>query len=204
MWPGGPEAGTLPEAPEGFDGTMGDARSLQLYPDARRLARRVFVAFLLTFVAARLLVFGIMARWLPDLFWHLGGTHVHHLNYGIFLLAGIGAFLLVAPVSPANRLNVAWLYGIGLALTFDEFGMWLHLGGGYWQRASFDAVMVLGGVLGIAAFAPPIRQWRPKNWGQALMLAALVAGFYWALTLTLGWTERVEPRLEHLEEASPQ
>jgi hypothetical protein len=114
---------------------------LRLYPDVRRLFRRVFVAFLLTFVATRLLVFGIMARWLPDLFWHFGGTHVHHLNYGIFLLAGIGAFLLVAPVSPASRLNVAWLYGIGLALTFDEFGMWLHLGGGYWQRASFDAVM---------------------------------------------------------------
>jgi hypothetical protein len=145
-----------------------------------------------------------MARWLPDLFWHFGGTHVHHLNYGIFLLAGVGAFLLVAPVSPASRLNVAWLYGIGLALTFDEFGMWLHLGGGYWQRASFDAVMVLGGVLGIAAFAPPARQWRPRHWGQALTLAAVVIGFYWALTLTLRWAGRQEPRLEHLEEAGPQ
>jgi hypothetical protein len=28
-----------------------------------------------------------------------------------------------------------------MALTFDEFGMWLHLGGSYWQRASFDAVV---------------------------------------------------------------
>jgi hypothetical protein len=57
-------------------------RWLQPYPDARRLIRRVFVAFLLTFIAARMLVIGIMARRLPDLFLHLGGTHVHHLDYG--------------------------------------------------------------------------------------------------------------------------
>jgi len=32
------------------------------------------------------------------------------------------------------------LYGLAMGLTFDEFGMWLNLGGSYWQRASFDAV----------------------------------------------------------------
>ena len=183
---------------------MRDTRWLQPRLEARRLTRRVFVAFLLTFIVARLLVIGIMARWLPDLFLHLGGTHVHHLNYGIFLLAGVGALLLVATVSPTSLLIVAWLYGIGLALTFDEFGMWLHLGGGYWQRASFDAVTVLAGVLGIAAFAPPIRQWRPKHWGQAAALVAVVMGFYLALTLSFQWAAREEPRLEQMEEAGPQ
>ena len=34
-------------------------------------------------------------------------------------------------------------YGVAMGLTFDEFGMWLHRGGGYWQRASFDAIIVL-------------------------------------------------------------
>ena len=35
-----------------------------------------------------------MARRMPDLFLHLGGTHVHHLNYGIFLLSAVAlAFL---------------------------------------------------------------------------------------------------------------
>jgi len=37
----------------------------------------------------------------------------------------------------------ALVYGVGLALTFDEFGMWVHLGGPYWQRASFDAVVLI-------------------------------------------------------------
>jgi hypothetical protein len=44
----------------------------------RHLARLTFVAFLLTFIASRTLVILIMARKMPDLFLHLGGTHVHH------------------------------------------------------------------------------------------------------------------------------
>jgi len=46
------------------------------------------------------------------------------------------------------------IYGIGLGLTFDEFGMWLHLNGDYWQRASFDAVIVLAAALGSRALPP--------------------------------------------------
>src|SRR5437762_11013494 len=60
----------------------------------RHLARLAFLAFLLTFVASRTLVILIMTRRMPDLFVHVGGTHVHHLNYGIFLLCGVGAYLL--------------------------------------------------------------------------------------------------------------
>ena len=71
-----------------------------LRPEARHLSRRVFLAFLLTFITARVLVFLIMARRLPDLFLHVGGTHVHHLSYGIFLLAGVGALLLLVPLAP--------------------------------------------------------------------------------------------------------
>ena len=48
------------------------------------------------------------------------------------------------------------VYAIGLALTFDEFGMWLHLGGSYWQRASFDAITVVGTLLGLAATAAAV------------------------------------------------
>jgi hypothetical protein len=98
----------------------------------QRLARYVPVAFLATFIAARVVVFLIMSRTIPDLFLHVGGTHVHHLNYRIFLLAGVGAYLVFQ--HPAGRrLGVAAVvYGIGLTLTFDQFGMWLHLGGGYW------------------------------------------------------------------------
>jgi hypothetical protein len=44
-------------------------------------------------------------------------------------------------------------YGVAMALTFDEFGMWLHLGGSYWQRASVDAVIIVAAVLALIGFA---------------------------------------------------
>src|SRR6184192_3170250 len=118
----------------------------------RHLARLTFVAFLFTFIASRTLVILIMARRVPDLFLYLGGTHVHHLNYGIFLLSAVAGVLLFAPLNQAQRSFCALIYGVSMALTFDEFGMWLHLGGSYWQRASFDAVVVILSTLGLLAF----------------------------------------------------
>src|SRR6202049_3463444 len=132
----------------------------------RHLARLTFVAFLLTFIASRTLVILIMSRRLPDLFLHLGGTHVHHLNYGIFLLSAVAGILLFAPLSQAQRSFCALIYGVGMALTFDEFGMWLHLGGSYWQRASFDAVVVILSTLGLLAFAPRWRRIRAPLRGR--------------------------------------
>jgi hypothetical protein len=41
----------------------------------------------------------------------------------------------------------ATLYGVGLALAFDEFGMWLHLEDDYWIRHSYDAVIIITAVL---------------------------------------------------------
>lgn len=169
----------------------------------RRTARLVFAAFLVTFVAARVLVFLIMARRMPDLFLHVGGTHMHHLNYGIFLLSGSGAWLLFS--RPAGRaLSVAAvLYAVGLALTFDEFGMWLHLGGGYWQRASFDAVTVVAALLGLLAFAP--RTMRPRHWWTGALVAALAAVFFTLLARSLHHAEeRARPRLERLEQEGPR
>jgi len=115
-------------------------------PASHSLGRIVLFSFLLTFILARLVVFLIMSRRLPDLYLHLGGTHIHHLNYGIFLLAGVG-----------------------VGLTFDEFGMWVRLGGSYWQRASVDAVGVLAAVFGLIAYAPKLRDFRPRHWGASAM-----------------------------------
>ena len=53
------------------------------------MARRILTAFLFAFLAARIIVFLIVTRRIPDIYAHLGGTHIHHLNYGIFLLSGV-------------------------------------------------------------------------------------------------------------------
>ena len=168
----------------------------------RARARLILLAFLATFICARGLVFLIMARKIPDFFLHVRGTHVHHLNYGIFLLVAVGAWLLLRP--PKNSRWPAVLYGIGLALTFDEFGMWLHLGGSYWQRASWDAVVVVGGVLGLFAFGPTLARYRSQHWLTAVTVFAGTILFFWMLMKSLDYAgRRLLPRLQSIEETSP-
>ncbi|MGI8889547.1 MAG: hypothetical protein ACR2G0_02035 [Chthoniobacterales bacterium] len=172
----------------------------------RRLARITFTTFLLTFIAARVLVILIMTRRIPDFFLHLGGTHVHHLNYGIFLLSAVSG-VLVFTARPSDKLRklCALLYGFGMALTFDEFGMWLHLGGGYWQRASFDAVIVLLSLFGVIAFAPTLARMRTLHWATALVSLSAVLAFYFMLFKSIKYVgQRVGPKLIRIEEAGPQ
>ena len=170
----------------------------------RQLARIVFTTFLLTFIASRLLVILIMGRMIPDLFLHMGETHVHHLNYGIFLLSTVTGILLFFHVNERERLWCAVAYGFSLALTFDEFGMWLHLGGGYWQRASFDAVIVVGSLFGMIAFAPPLERMRAHHWitGGVTLVATVV--FYVMLFKSLNYVgQRIGPRFQELEQTGP-
>ena len=172
----------------------------------RRLARITFTTFLLTFIASRLLVILIMTRRMPDLFLHLGGTHVHHLNYGIFLLSAVGG-LLVFIARPSDRLRklCALFYGFGMALTFDEFGMWLHLGGSYWQRASFDAVIVLLSLFGVIAFAPKLSRMRSHHWATAVVTGLAVLTFYVMLFESIKYVgKKVGPRLIDIEESGPR
>ncbi len=171
--------------------------------ESARLARRALIGFILTFIAARVVVFMIMARRIPNLYFFLRGTHVHHLNYGILLLAVVAAYSIFArPGGRALRFTAA-LYGVAMALTFDEFGMWLHLGGSYWQRASVDAVIVIAALLALLGFASAIRRFEGRHVRAFVALAIAVVVFGVVLydaSLRLG---RVEgPRLEALESAS--
>jgi hypothetical protein len=170
----------------------------------RHLARLTFVAFLFTFIASRALVILIMSRRLPDLFLHLGGTHVHHLNYGIFSLAAIAGVLLFAQLNDTQRSICALIYGFSMALTFDEFGMWLHLGGSYWQRASFDAVIVLLGVFGVLAFLPRWNRLRAHHFIIGGCLLITIASFYFLLFKSLKHAnEKLIPKLEQMEQSGP-
>jgi hypothetical protein len=166
-------------------------------------ARIMLASFLLTFLIARILVLLIMTRRIADLYLYLGQTHVHHLNYGIFLLTGVGAYLLFFPATRPRAWIVA-LFGVGLALTFDEFGMWLHLGGPYWQRASFDAVVVIAATLGLITVAPAAWRMRPRQWVTATLSVLLLAAFV-ALTVR-EWNaiaNRAGPKLWRIEQAAP-
>ncbi len=169
------------------------------------LARFVLVAFLLTFMVMRIAVYLIMSRKLPDLYVHLGGTHVHHLNFGIFLLSAVGGYLLFANPSGGRLQAAAVLYGIGMGLTFDEFGMWIHLGGSYWQRASWDAITVIGAGLSLIAFAPSLQRLRPHHWITAAALVVVLIVFVTLLIRSFRYAgRRLGPHIAKIESGAPR
>lgn len=144
---------------------------------AHRLARRALFGFIVTFILARIFVFLIMAREMPNLYFFVRGTHVHHLNYGIFLMSLVCGYSVFRRPTGRRAEVTALLYGVAMGLTFDEFGMWLHLGGGYWQRASVDAVIAVAAVFGLVAFARSIRKFEARHLFAFIALAIVLSGF---------------------------
>jgi hypothetical protein len=174
-----------------------------LNAESSQLARRALFGFILTFIASRTVVLLIMSHRMPNLYFFLRGTHVHHLNYGIFLLAGVGAYLLLRKPNGKALQVAALIYGIALALTFDEFGMWLHLGGSYWQRASIDAIIVVAALLGLIAYATTIRRFESRHVIASIALLIALTVFGVVLYDTSVKIGRLEgPRLEALELSS--
>lgn len=167
------------------------------------LARHVLFAFATTFALSRAVVFLIMSGRIPNMFLFLHGTHVHHLNYGIFLLSAVGGYAVVKrPGGPAAG-RAALVYGVALALTFDEFGMWLHLGGSYWQRASVDAVVIVASVLLLVAYVPSFEHLSAHHRVASIVLVVAVVAFsvvIWVAGHRIG--HLVGPRLMELESAS--
>jgi hypothetical protein len=109
----------------------------------------MLVAFGATFGITRFITHSIRSErfsWLGNV--ESGDTHIHHLVWGICLLLASG-LLAVAVEAPLEV--VAITFGIGAALTLDEFALWLHLKDVYWSeqgRQSIDAVIVFAIISG--------------------------------------------------------
>jgi hypothetical protein len=156
-----------------------------------------------TFVLARVFVFLIMAGEMPNMYFFMHGTHVHHLNYGIFLMAAVcGYSVFRRPIGRAAEFT-ALLYGVSMGLTFDEFGMWLHLGGSYWQRASVDAVIVVSALFGLISFARSLKRFEKRHFLATIILLVVLISFAVALyTAGIHLGDMVGPTLQNLEAAS--
>ena len=113
-----------------------------------------FVAFLVSFGFIRTSAHMIRAQvsWWPGNV-QVGGTHIHHLVWGILLLLVCGYVgVAIHPGDPWRDI-VAVGFGIATGLTLDEFALWLNLKDVYWSeqgRRSIDAVIVAAAVSGIA------------------------------------------------------
>jgi hypothetical protein len=111
----------------------------------------VLVSFLVTFLIVRAVTYSIRAGRGPFHDVQVGKTHLHHMVPGIVLLL-ITGYLSNALHFRAGRTTVAILFGIGAALTLDEFALWIHLKDVYWQkqgRRSVDIVIIAATVAGL-------------------------------------------------------
>ena len=111
----------------------------------RELVAWMVLGFLVTFLVTRFITHAIRSGRGPFRDGSVGGVHVHHEVYGIFLLLGTGTaeFAYRPPGAWGDLLAV--LFGAGAALTLDEFALWLHLQDVYWSRegrSSVDAVLI--------------------------------------------------------------
>ncbi len=130
--------------------------------------RRMFLAsvsFFITFLAVRLLVASIQHHIGPFQYVTMGGRHIHHLVWGILILLGVGYGYLNevgssnTPASLFFSRLMSILYGVGAALTLDEFALWLNLAPVYWSpegRESIDAVFLFGSVLAMGTWGAPM------------------------------------------------
>ena len=118
----------------------------------------ILVAFLATFGIVRLITHAIRrGRFGLKNIQTSGGLHIHHLVPGIILLL-VSGYLGIGLGDRVPIELMALLFGIGAALTLDEFALWLHLEDVYWAkqgRDSIDAVVIVATLLAIAVLGRP-------------------------------------------------
>ncbi len=94
----------------------------------------------------------------------MGGRHIHHLVWGIVLLLLVG-YAWLMEIGTGSSESWRWtgratsmLFGVGAALTLDEFALWLNLKDVYWERQgreSLEALGLFGASLAIGIFGGP-------------------------------------------------
>jgi hypothetical protein len=154
-------------------------------PDRPR--RRLFIssiAFLVTFLGVRILV-SLITHHIGPFHWVMvGGRHIHHLVWGILILLFIGYGWLLdlgrkhTPISIFFSRLMAVSYGVGAALTLDEFALWLSLDpDAYWTRqgrVSIDAIILFGGLLAAGAWGAPFFRGLKRLWEKRSALGGKV------------------------------
>lgn len=102
----------------------------------------IMISFLGTFAISRAIV-----NFLPNLTLEVRGTHIHHFAYGIVILIILCYFLITQDRSLNTRLKLSLIYGIALGLAFDEFAMWIQLEDVYYDRTTYDAIVLITALL---------------------------------------------------------
>ncbi len=124
---------------------------------------RLFLAslgFLVTFGVVRGITYMIHIGVGPFHNVTTGGLHIHHLVWGILILLVVGYLWLIEKGVGSSWVATvtAIVYGVGAALTLDEFALWLNLQDVYWEssgRQSVDVVIIFAAGLSVGIWGAP-------------------------------------------------
>jgi hypothetical protein len=154
----------------------------------------MFIAILLTFLIARLVTRYIRHHasrprtedeqagraLVGDI--KVGGVHIHHQVFGIFIMVLAGMIMLSAQPEGATLCVVAAFFGVGVGLVFDEFALWLHLKDVYWAdegRHSVDAIFCVLSISGILIGGANLVTGSPgsASWWTSVAYLVVIVGF---------------------------
>lgn len=125
---------------------------MSIIPTDRLPLLCLWLALIVTFAITRVVTARIHKGSTGLRNWSVGGIHVHHQVFGILIMIVAGglqfAYATTGPVAD----GLGALFGVGAALTLDEFALWLRLDDVYWKaqgRTSVDAVFIAIALTGL-------------------------------------------------------
>ena len=121
----------------------------------------ILLSFLITFGIVRAVTHLQKLGILPN---QHGALHIHHLVPGIILLVISGYLGISFWASDRLRQLMAILFGIGAALTIDEFALWFYLKDVYWAKQGRDSVDAIIYVIIIFSIAFVISEVHDHKW----------------------------------------
>ena len=145
-----PDAGTVIESAEHALGAATQATqdtvtvALEGYSETPRGETVLFNmlgGFIGGFALMRISTWGIRGGWWPTSNVRVRGRHVHHFVPGILIAFGAGGASLV---SESRKLEpiLAFPFGFGIGMTFDESALLLELDDVYWSREGMLSIQI--------------------------------------------------------------
>jgi hypothetical protein len=113
----------------------------------------VLVGFLVSFAFIRMstrIIRSESVSWWPGNIESETGLHLHHLVFGIVTMMVAGTLGFVTDGRTPYIEICAFLFGVGVGLTIDEFALWVHLDDVYWTdegRSSIDATVIAASLM---------------------------------------------------------
>ena len=130
---------------ESFFDDINQAYQVHIEAAGKEIHFLILVSFAVTFGFIRTSAHLIRAQvsWWPGNVQTKGGTHIHHLVWGILLLLTTGYLGLAVDLGSPWLELTAICFGIGMGLTLDEFALWLNLEDVYWTSKGRQSIVVL-------------------------------------------------------------